>query len=143
MSLARSAESYNTFFDNETLENVYKIAQELLESIASKKNVTAENNNSTSVDVCEFYSKTAELIMKKVEDKLINPDENGAGSSQTTDTQENSSCVNETNEDDKLQLKLLARDATNYKKALEYLSNVMNFKVNYQSLLGVRTYLFK
>jgi hypothetical protein len=105
----------------------------LLESVRSKtqhENSTTESSSSVRVPLensqlainysqNEFHSPTAESIQKA---KVI-VDSNPADI--------------ETDEEKK-QFQILSHgNIINYKKMLEYLSNTMNFAVNYQSLLGV------
>jgi hypothetical protein len=128
-----------TDFDKKSLETVYKIASELLESFKIKKEPLLENgNDSTNLSEnqspstfstkansqVEFYSPTAERILK----------ENGDSSVivQEIETERET-------EEKKIQFKILngGNNDINYKKALDYLGMVMKFKINYQSLLGV------
>jgi dsRNA-specific ribonuclease len=117
---SNSEESSNTF-DKKSLELVYKVATELLESINSKKECDK--------DKAEFYSPTAEMILK----------ENGADNKSTSTEQDDlNAYTDQESEEKKLQFKILngGNNDINYKKALDYLGTVMKFKINYQSLLG-------
>jgi len=124
-------------FDKKSLETVYKIAHELLESLRVKKekpengtespNSDSENRTSTfstNTSQIEFYSPTAELILKENGDSTIIKHE--------IETDKES-------EEKKIQFKILngGNNDINYKRALDYLAMVMKFKINYQSLLGV------
>jgi hypothetical protein len=124
-----------TDFDKKSLDTVYKIASELLESFKIKKEPLSENDNDSENQVpssfsskansqIEFYSPTAEMILK----------ENGDSSVivQEIETERET-------EEKKIQFKILngGNNDINYKKALDYLGMVMKFKINYQSLLGV------
>lgn len=99
------------------MEICSKIALELLESIKTDDpNVAKEN--------VEFYSKTAEEIQKSRE---TNGPVLSAKDLDEIDSHEK-----------KLQFKILNHGKEiNYKGALDYLANCMNFKCNYQSILGV------
>lgn len=128
--------------DKDGLKNVYKIASELLDSIKSKKEAqTQAKNENQPIEQDEFVSPTAEKILKENAEKssaslLVrnNSEENEPELVSPNDLEKDSDEV-------KVQLTLLTGDNINYKKALQYLSNVMNFKTNYQSVKRVIKFL--
>lgn len=107
--LSERSTEVNVLLDKNEFEICSCISKELLESIEK-------------MDM-NFYSQTAENFLKQ---------------------KDNSSSVisakdfNQT-EAEKVKLKILTNgNEGNYKAALDYLSNIFNFKCNYQSILGVR-----
>ena len=114
--------------DKINFDVIYKIASELLESVKPKveENATTDSTSSdetaTDKNKLEFYSQTAEHILKQNQIKIEQEEE-----------------TEREIEDKKIQFKILngGGEVVNYKKALEYLGEVMNFKVNYQSLMSV------
>ena len=139
-------------FDTNTLETIYRIASELLDSLHTKqeqnepKHVADANNeesnaikatsseanenpvpaSATKSSQAEFYSATAERILQE------SPLNENAKLEQQMDSEKEA-------DEKKAQFKILNGGAndTNYKNALDYLGTVMKFKINYQSLLGV------
>ena len=116
--IANNQSKLSGILDQKNLDLVFKIASELLESVP-------DNINSDK----EFYSATAEQILNK--NGKLNEDE-----------QEHESEREQVEK--KIQFKILngGLDSINYKKMLEYLADVLSFKVNYQSLLGVNLFSF-
>ncbi len=106
----------NGEMDMKHLDSVFKIAQELLDSVTSKSSSSANSNR-------EFYSETAEQLLKSKKNQNDQSSTESAAES----------------EENKIQFKILngGVDAINYKKMLEYLADTLSFKVIYQSLLGV------
>ena len=127
------------YLDKEGLETVYRIASELLESIEKRKkpspgliavSASTTNGNTTNGDFeTEFESATAEQVLKR-----NNGDSGLERSSNSSDADFIDDLVERDSNEAKFQLKLLTGDQTNYKKALQYIGHVMNFKVTYQSL---------
>lgn len=145
--------AYNTYLDKEALETVYRIASELLESIDRRKKLLADAPTTTmlgadgettvmrmiipSVGEVEFESPTAELVLKR-----NNGDSGLERSSNSSDADLIDDLLERDSNEVKFQLRLLTGDQANYKKALQYLGHVMNFKVTYQSVKMVGFSLF-
>jgi hypothetical protein len=102
----------NTVLDNESINKIYKIAHELLEYV---------KNNPESK---ELKSATAESLESNNNNK---PDESI-----------NINDIDKIIEDKAFEILIGSGNTIiNYKRILEYLSEKMKFKVNYQSLMGV------
>ncbi len=125
-------------FDKKSLETIYKIANELLESLKVKhepvenevvRTNSIENQTLPNNSQIGFFSPTAELILK----------ENGESNMFEREIETDREI-----EEKKIQFKILngGNNDINYKKALDYLAMVMKFKINYQSLLGVNKAVF-
>jgi hypothetical protein len=103
--------------DTKTFELVFRIAEELLESV---KGV----NQLADITVSQFNSPSAESYLREkgVELKTAESDESP-----------------EQLELKQAQFEILmgGNKVANYKKMLDYLAMTIGFKVNYQSLLGV------
>ncbi len=106
--------SSETSYSAQNLSDTFQIAHELLES------VTADSDS--------FSSATAQRLLAESGKELIPISGN----------------IDETEEERmarQAKFDLLSRGRTvSYKKMLEYLSSAIGFKVNYQSLLGVRIF---
>lgn len=134
------------YLDKEGLEIVYRIASELLESIEKRKKpspgllASTTNGNLTNGDFeTEFESPTAEQVLKR-----NNGDSGLERSSNSSDADFIDDLVERDSNEAKFQLKLLTGDQANYKKALQYIGHVMNFKVTYQSvkMVGKKKIIF-
>lgn len=123
LSQGASSEKYNTYLNKEALETVYKIASELLESIGNEKEKREGEK--------EFHSATAESILKSSGGQML-PEKEDKVEDEKDESGEKEATVSSA------QLKLLTGDDCNYKKALQYIGQVMNFKLAYQSLKVVR-----
>ena len=116
-------------FDKNTLGIVFKIAHELLESMKVKQEPSDKSDDSNTSETrsqLEFFSSTAEMLLKENDINATNK----AGMELESEKEA---------EEKKMQFKILngGNNDINYKKALDYLGSVMKFKINYQSLLGV------
>lgn len=111
----RAIPTYNTYLDKDSLNTMFKIAGELLDSMKS-----------TSDEDPGFHSTTAEQTLKTTP-------ESGLMRSNSSSSDMDGDGLKDTDEA-KAQFKLLTGDQANYKKALQYVANVMNFKVTYQSV---------
>ena len=127
LSQGASSEKYNTYLNKEALETVYKIASELLESIGNEKEKREGDK--------EFHSATAESILKSSGGQML-PEKEDKDEDEKDESGEKEATIS--SDSAKAQLKLLTGDDCNYKKALQYIGQVMNFKLAYQSLKMVR-----
>lgn len=127
LSQGASSEKYNTYLNKEALETVYKIASELLESIGNDKEKREGEK--------EFHSATAESILKSSGGQML-PEKDDKDEDEKDESGEKEATIS--SDSAKAQLKLLTGDDCNYKKALQYIGQVMNFKLAYQSLKMVR-----
>ena len=128
--MSRENSNDMTLFKDKELKQAYKIATELLESTEkqAKKSTAADYNSSireNNIKKLEFYSETAEKLLK------------GQASSEETSITWDKTSDESLIEPDSLSISMLTGKTVNYKKILDYLAEVMKFKVNYQSLLLV------
>ncbi len=114
-------------FGQKDLENTFKIAGELLASMEKKP---SENETlGLGLNEVEFRSETAERILEDQRKNLSEQDQKAAA----LQFELNNNC----DKDSDVSSRLLIGNTANYKKALDYLANVIRFKVIYQSLLSV------
>lgn len=113
----------NHNLDFKSLQCVFQIAQELLDSVKkSSENVVTSGDKDIRLSIKKFRSETAEKILKEKGKELIDecketPEQLAAKQSQ-------------------FELLNTGVHTVNYKKMLEYLAETIGFKVSYQSLLG-------
>jgi hypothetical protein len=145
LEMNRSHESMEqqVMFDSRDMLACFKIASELLESIekqAAVADTSTDNQQAQQSEdaVVEFYSETAKRLLDEQRAELA------AESSRMKDPapvslpqlplELNNNCAKDVDAPSRL----LTGNVINYKRALDYLANVLKFKVVYQSLLSVK-----
>jgi hypothetical protein len=118
-------------FDHRDLQQAYKIAHELLESI--------EKNLQNESDSLKFESPQARQLLGKLSEEELkaqfklnkNCDSDNDDAAATLLNEKNDAAASD------LETQILQGTSVCFKKALDYLANTLKFKVVYQSLLGV------